>query len=101
MLAQGLTLQARNVRYRCGEIDLIMTHADHLVFVEVRLRTRADYGGAAGSVGLRKRQRISRAARLWLQRYDGVPPPCRFDLVVFAAEEMRWIPAAFFADGLL
>lgn len=78
-----------------------MTHANQLVFVEVRYRARADYGGAAGSVDLRKRQRISRAARLWLGRYDGMPPACRFDLVVFAADDLRWIPAAFLADGLL
>ena len=44
-----------------------MTHGTQLVFVEVRYRARSDYGGAAASVGRLKRQRIWRAAMLWLQ----------------------------------
>src|SRR5690606_14695403 len=48
----GLTLLARNLRCRLGEIDLLMRDGDVLVFVEVRARGRgaAAYGGAAASV---------------------------------------------------
>jgi putative endonuclease len=47
---QGLTLVARNWRCRFGEIDLVMQDGSTLVFVEVRLRSRSDFGGAAASV---------------------------------------------------
>lgn len=99
--SQGLVLCARNVRYRCGELDLIMTDGVQLVFVEVRYRARSDYGGAAGSVNRQKRQRISRAAMLWLQSRPGPVPACRFDLVVLGPGGLQWLPAAFLAGGLL
>ena len=43
----GLTLIARNFHARQGEIDLIMLDKDTLVFVEVRFRSRQDFGDAA------------------------------------------------------
>ena len=48
--SQGLRPVAANVRLRCGEIDLIMADGDQCVFVEVRRRSSARYGGAAASV---------------------------------------------------
>lgn len=99
--SQGLVRVARNVRFRCGELDLIMTDRHQVVFVEVRYRARNDYGGAAASVDRRKRQRIARAALLWLGRRPGPLPSCRFDLVVMGPGQTHWIPGAFLADGLL
>ncbi len=61
---QGLTILLRNHRCRMGELDLIASlPPDVLVIVEVRLRSRTDYGGAAASVDARKRTRILRASR--------------------------------------
>jgi putative endonuclease len=81
---QGLSIVARNFRRRRGEIDLIARDGETLVFVEVRLRRRADYGGAAESITAAKRARMIAAASLYLA---GVarPPPCRFDAVLFDA----------------
>ena len=93
---RGLRLVARNYSCRLGEIDLILADGAVLVFVEVRLRRNADYGGAAGSITAAKRQRILRAARHYL---SGKPePPCRFDVVLLdalAAERIEWIRDAF------
>jgi putative endonuclease len=52
-----------------------------LVFVEVRLRRRDDFGGAAASITAAKRARMIAAAGLYLA---GLPrtPPCRFDAIV-------------------
>jgi putative endonuclease len=69
-----------------------------LVFVEVRERADAAHGGAAGSVTAVKRRRIVLAARHYLLRY-GAPPPCRFDVVAIDGAALRWLPAAFAADG--
>ena len=45
---QGLQLLTRNWRCKGGELDLVMLDADTVVFVEVRYRLHADFGGALG-----------------------------------------------------
>ena len=101
--AQGLRLVDRNVRSPGrggGEVDLVMREPDGtLVFVEVRQRTRSDFGGAAASVGWVKQRRIVFAARHILARCHPVPP-CRFDVVaVDGPGNLTWLRAAFDATG--
>ena len=100
---QGLRLLERNYRTPGrggGEIDLVMRSRDGtLVFVEVRSRSGADFGGAAASIGSAKRRRIVLAASHYLERF-AAPPPCRFDVVVIEAPPaVQWLRAAFDADG--
>jgi len=89
----GLRVVARNFRTRFGEVDLIARDGDTLVFVEVRLRARADYGGAAASITRTKQRRIIAAARLYLRRAPA--SACRFDAVLLCADDIEWIPGAF------
>ncbi len=93
----GLVAIERNVRFRGGEIDLVMRDGPLWVFVEVRARRDARFGGAAASVDARKQRRIVLAAQLYLLRRFGQRawPPCRFDVVAFEAGEPHWIRAAF------
>lgn len=94
--AAGLVFIAANVRYKIGELDLVMADGETLVFVEVRERASLRFGGAAASIDVRKRQRLQRAAQRYLQQRSGArPPPCRFDVVAFEAGEPHWIKAAF------
>ncbi len=91
----GLRTVARNYRCRGGEIDLIMRDGDCLVFVEVRYRSRDDFGGALSSVDARKQRRLILAARHYLAR-SGWSGPCRFD--VFGIDRRlhtHWIRDAF------
>ncbi len=79
---QGLVIVARNFRTRHGEIDLVARDGDTLVFVEVRLRSRGDYGGAAASVTAgQARTRWIAASLIYLAKL-GREPPCRFDAVL-------------------
>lgn len=87
---QGLDLVVRNYRCRFGEIDLVMRDAALLVFVEVRQRSSARYGGAAASVGSVKQQRLWRTAEHYLLRFRH-PPACRFDLVAIDGHTLNWI----------
>jgi putative endonuclease len=80
----GLVILERNFRTRHGEIDLIARDGDSLVFVEVRLRSRGDFGGAAGSVTAAKRARWIAAALGYLAKI-GREPACRFDVVLLDA----------------
>jgi putative endonuclease len=95
--ARGLSLVERNYRCRFGEIDLVMRDGETLVFVEVRLRTHAGFGGPAASITTAKRGRLLRAARHYLASL-GRAPRCRFDAVLLAAPEdaaIEWVRDAF------
>ena len=77
----GLAIVARNFRTRHGEIDLVARDGETLVFVEVRLRSREDFGGAGASVTAKKRERLVAAALAYLAGL-GREPPCRFDAIL-------------------
>mgnify|MGYP006279490505 CR=1 FL=1 len=100
---QGLTLVTqhfKNPGRGGGEIDLIMRESDNtLVFVEVRLRTHQDWGGAAASVNHTKQQRLIFAARHFLTHMPA-HPYCRFDVVALhewppSPQRVDWIRGAF------
>ena len=98
----GLKLLVRNWRGGGGELDLVMQEGPVLVFVEVRARSSARFGGAAASIDAAKQQRIVLAARHYLARLPQCPP-CRFDVVLVQgsgdAATLAWWPAAFDASG--
>ncbi len=97
--AHGLRLKARNHRCRWGEIDLVMEDGEAVVFVEVRYRGRADYGGAAASVDAHKQRRLVRAARDYLARHEVTARPARFDVAAIGPDgHIDWIRGAFDAD---
>ena len=74
---KGYRILGRRVKTHLGEIDLVAKTLSGVVcFVEVK--TRPDTGTAAEAVGPRQRQRIARAAELYLK---GRPDPARFDVV--------------------
>ena len=82
LVAQGLRPLARQARFRLGEIDLVMLHGEVLVFVEVRYRASVSHGDGLDSITRAKRQKLVKAAALFLQshpRYANTP--CRFDVV--------------------
>jgi putative endonuclease len=101
----GLVLLTRNYRCRAGEIDLVMLDPEPqvLVLVEVRSRSRRDYGQAAATIGVNKQRRCSLAARhLLLTRRELRRFRARFDVVAIdpspqpgGAPVVTWIRNAF------
>lgn len=99
----GLRWLAGNVRYRGGELDLVMFDpaAASLVFVEVRYRRHAAFGGGAASVDAGKRRKLVLAAQLHLSAHPQyAQSPCRFDVVEASGEppQLHWLRDAFRAD---
>lgn len=91
----GLVEVQRNYRVRGGEIDLIMRDREHLVFIEVRYRSRDDFGDAAASVTAAKQTRLALAAQHYLLS-NAIDAPCRFDVVALQADRPpEWIRDAF------
>ena len=95
--SKGLHFIAANVRERGGEIDLIMREGSTTVFVEVRYRRSAQFGGAAASVTRSKQHKLLQTARLWLARHNGSfdTVDCRFDVLAFTGNDVEWLRNAF------
>lgn len=76
----GYKILARNIRFKCGEIDIVACDGDEIVFAEVRTRTVGKLSPPESTVGRQKLLRLLRSARLWAgqRQYDG---PWRIDLV--------------------
>ena len=101
--AHGLQLLARNVQSRGGELDLVMRDADGVVFVEVRYRANAGFGGGAMSVDAHKRRKLVHTAQVWLlQHPHHANAPCRFDVIAASGDpqspRIEWLRDAFRAD---
>ena len=86
----GYEIEAANVRGRRGELDLVARDGPALCFIEVRAVSGGAFGPAAASIDQRKRLRILRAARAYLQvrrpRWEGV---VRCDVVAIDAAGTR------------
>jgi putative endonuclease len=94
---RGLRIEARNVRYRGGELDIVARDGATWVFVEVRSRSRR--GDAAASIDRRKRGKIRLAAQIFLgARFADRWPQCRFDVILVEDGGIRWLRSAFSAD---
>ena len=102
---QGLKTVTQNFRTPQGEIDLIMRDKNILVFVEVRLRSNSSHGGAKDSINYVKQQRLTKAARSYLQAedlWDRIQ--CRFDALCLDKNpnnnqyQVEWIRNAFSAS---
>jgi putative endonuclease len=86
--ARGYRIIERNWRRPEGELDLVADDRGILVFVEVRSRTGEERGHPLETVNARKRARVVRAARLYLEAAQPTATAFRFDVVgvTFAAD---------------
>lgn len=79
---QGCKILYRNFRGRTGgEIDLVCRDGDTLVFVEVKTRSREDFGRPLEAIRPDQQRRISRGALAWLRMLDNPEILFRFDVV--------------------
>lgn len=96
---KGLKLVAKNYQSRYGEIDLIMQDGRTLVFIEVRMRSNNNFGGAAMSITPSKQQKIIRTAEHFLQTHGNAS--CRFDVILMSKasnDSIEWLSNAFDAS---
>ena len=84
LLSKGFSLLQQNYRCRYGEIDLIMSDKEDIVFVEVRSRSRTDYGRAGESINASKKKKLIKTATLFLQTKDWLyKVHSRFDVIEY------------------
>ena len=79
---EGYLIEATNVRFPVGELDLIAQDGKTLCFVEVRSRASTEFGSASESLTRAKRRHFVKTVQWYLQRrrprWEG---PIRFDVV--------------------
>lgn len=68
--SRGYEIIATNYRAAGCEIDIIALKEKHLVFVEVKTRKDTRFGYAADAVNFNKQQRIIRAARAFIMKFN-------------------------------
>jgi len=77
----GYELREANYSLKFGEIDIIATTDNCLVFVEVKLRTSVMFGRPCEAVGYKKQQKIKRCAAVYIANNKLNNMDCRFDVI--------------------
>ena len=78
---RGYRIQERRWRCRLGEIDLVAWDGATLVIVEVKTRSRRDYGQPADAVGWAKQRKLAQLADLYVRSRRIGRVTVRFDVV--------------------
>jgi len=89
-LAQkGYKILEQNYRTNFGEVDLIATEEDCLVFIEVKARSSRTYGTAEEAVSERKLKTIARVGEYYRLSHPNLPVLERIDVVAidFGSED--------------
>lgn len=73
----------REMNYRCpiGEVDIVATEGDYLVFVEVRTRRGRGMGLPEESITLAKQAKLVTVAQAYLQGHGELATDWRIDVV--------------------
>ncbi|NJM90761.1 MAG: YraN family protein [Myxococcales bacterium] len=93
----GYRVVERNVRLRIGELDAVAWDGDIFVFVEVRSRANARFGGGILAVSPAKQRQIARVAAAYVALRPIAPAPrgMRFDVVAVTGDDLVIIRDAF------
>lgn len=85
----------QNYKNKLGEIDIIATYKNTIVFVEVKSRETLVFGRPAEAVDKRKQEKIRRVATLYLLQKNLGENECRFDVIEVLGEKLNHIENAF------
>ena len=93
----GYRILSRNFSTETGEIDLIVTDNEYLIFVEVKARLSDEFGLPSEAVDIRKQRKISMVASQYIKKNMLFGAPVRFDVieVYFETESINHIKNAF------
>lgn len=81
LLEQDYVLLGRNIRTRCGEIDIVMKDGSTLVAIEVKTRRSQQYGLPCEAVNSAKQRHIRQSMTLYMAQNEVSHEFVRFDVV--------------------
>jgi putative endonuclease len=73
LIDAGYRIVARNWRCPQGEIDLVTSHGDEIVFVEVKTRSSLRFGHPFEAITVAKLARLRRLAAAWCEAATETP----------------------------
>lgn len=77
----GYRIEAANWRAPQGEIDLVASDGETLVFVEVKARTGRQFGEPEEAITRRKRRHLVETAQAYLEAHDHLEAAWRIDVI--------------------
>ena len=95
---KGYKILERNYRNLFGEIDIVAEEDGYLVFVEVKKRNYASFGGSLLAVDAKKKAHIIRSATGYLKEHKCIDRRVRFDVVGIDREKVRVVKHAFILE---
>ncbi len=81
LMKNNYKILQRNYRHLSGEIDIIASKDDLLIFVEVKTARSRSFGNPETWVNEHKQQQIGRVAEIYLQENEIYDVDCRFDVI--------------------
>ncbi|MGK0297280.1 MAG: putative endonuclease [Gammaproteobacteria bacterium] len=96
---EGLSELKTNYRSKYGEIDLIMSDINTIVFIEVRYRSNTKFIDPIETIDKSKIQRIITTSQIYLQEFPEHDKLYRFDIITLTGNidlpQIKWIKNAF------
>jgi len=86
---KGYQIIDRNFRKGYGEIDIVATFQNILVFVEVKTRTTNLYGGAAEAISYGKLRTLIRTCEYYKMLHPKLPEEMRIDAILIDLEDNK------------
>lgn len=92
----GVKILDRNYSTDRGEIDIVGSDGDYIVFFEVKYRKGPEYGNPLEAITPGKRRRIIAASRIYLyNNHYSDNTYVRYDCIGVLNSEITWIKNAF------
>lgn len=94
--ANGVEVLDRNFYTRHGELDIVGTDGDYLVFFEVKYRKSNSFGNPMEAITMNKQRNIIKSAKIYLYlKHYPETTYIRFDAIGICDDKVEWIKDAF------
>jgi len=92
----GMKIIKKNFHSRYGEIDIIATYGEIIIFIEVKAWSVFCFDDLAYSIDLKKQRKIIKTAKYFLlenRKYSNMS--IRFDVIFVSENEIKHLASAF------
>ncbi|MEQ6121400.1 YraN family protein [Reichenbachiella sp. MALMAid0571] len=93
--AQGFEIVERNYRYKRGEIDIIASNQEMMIFVEVKYRSNLSYGNPEDFVSENQKRLVIESADNFLHNINW-KKNIRFDIIAINSDSLEHFTDAFY-----
>lgn len=93
----GYEIFHKNFATEIGELDIVASDSESLIFVEVKTRINDEFGTPAEAVDYHKRKKINDVAAQYIKKFRYFDVPVRFDVmeVYLSDKKVNHIKNAF------